>query len=238
MLVATGRVPNSDRLEVEAGGVTTHADGRIVVDEFQRTTADGVYALGDISSPDQLKHVANHEARIVQHNLLHPRDLIEADHRYVPHAVFSSPQVAGVGKTEDELEASDTPYVAATQAYGDVAYGWAMEDTTGFVKVLADPATGLLLGAHLIGPQAFQRHPADHHGDELRASRARDGPWTALDPPRHARGRGERPSPAASRLTTPTAGGRTMQTCPRPIPTSPSMTGMSSTAVTGRAVSS
>ncbi len=154
VLIATGRVPNSDRLRVEEGGIVTHADGRIVVDEFQRTTAPGVYALGDISSPDQYKHVANHEAKIVQHNLLHTDDPIEADHRFIPHAVFSSPQVATVGKTESELVDSQTSYVTSTQPYSDVAYGWALEDTTGFAKVLADPETGLLLGAHIIGPQA------------------------------------------------------------------------------------
>ncbi|MBA3232780.1 MAG: mycothione reductase [Propionibacteriales bacterium] len=154
LLVATGRVPNSDHLKVEAGGIMTEADGRIAVDEFQRTSAADVYALGDISSPDQLKHVANHEARIVAHNLLHPQDPVKADHRFVPHAVFSGPQVAAVGKTEAELVDAQTPYVSSTQAYGDVAYGWAMEDTTGFVKLLADPASGLLLGAHIVGPQA------------------------------------------------------------------------------------
>ncbi len=154
LLVATGRMPNSDQLDLAAGGVATHEDGRIVVDEHQRTTADGVYALGDISSSWQLKHVANHEARIVQHNLLHPDEPISSDHRFVPHAVFSHPQVAAVGKTEAELVDTQTPYVSATEAYAEVAYGWALEDTTGFVKLLADPASGQLLGAHIIGPQA------------------------------------------------------------------------------------
>ena len=64
--------PNGDRLDLPAAGIPTHPDGRIVVDEFQRTPADGVFALGDVSSPFQLKHVANHESRVVAHNLLHP----------------------------------------------------------------------------------------------------------------------------------------------------------------------
>ncbi len=154
LLVATGRVPNSDTLDTSRSGVVTHADGRVVVDAYQRTTVEGIYALGDLSSEWQLKHVANLEARVVQHNLLHEGSLVEADHRFVPHAVFSSPQVAGVGQTEEALLASNTPYVSATQPYADVAYGWAMEDTTGFAKLLADPSTGRLLGAHIIGPQA------------------------------------------------------------------------------------
>ena len=76
LLVATGRRPNGDRLDLAGRRASpTHADGRVVVDEFQRTTVEGVCALGDVSSPYQLKHVANHEARVVAHNLLHPDDL-------------------------------------------------------------------------------------------------------------------------------------------------------------------
>jgi mycothione reductase len=154
LLVAVGRTPNSDLLDVTTGGITTGPTGHVVVDEYQRTSVDGVYALGDISSPYELKHVANHESRIVQHNLLDPESPQASDHRFVPHAVFTSPQIASVGLTEREAIASNTRYVAATQNYADIAYGWAMEDTTGFVKLLADPATGQLLGAHIIGPQA------------------------------------------------------------------------------------
>ncbi|MFC0108939.1 mycothione reductase [Kibdelosporangium aridum] len=154
LLVAVGRTPNSDILDVVAGGVAVAPTGHVVVDEYQRTTVDGVYAVGDISSPYELKHVANHEARIVQHNLLHPEDLRKADHRFVPHAVFTSPQIASVGLTEREAKASSQRYVVAEQAYADIAYGWAMEDTSGFVKLLADPASGQLIGAHIMGPQA------------------------------------------------------------------------------------
>nr|WP_225953936.1 mycothione reductase [Kibdelosporangium phytohabitans] len=154
LLVAIGRTPNSDILGTTAGGIATAPGGHVVVDEYQQTTLDGVYALGDISSPYELKHVANHEARIVQHNLLHPEDRKTSDHRFVPHAVFTSPQIASVGLTEREAAASHQRHVVAVQHYSDIAYGWAMEDTTGFVKLLADPATGQLLGAHIMGPQA------------------------------------------------------------------------------------
>lgn len=154
LLVATGRVPNSDELNVAATGVSTLPSGHVAVDEYQRTCVEGIYALGDLSSPLELKHVANHEARVVQHNLLHPGTPIATDHRFVPHAVFTSPQIASVGLTERDAAARGIEYVVATQDYADIAYGWAMEDTTGFVKVLADPATGQLLGAHILGPQA------------------------------------------------------------------------------------
>jgi mycothione reductase len=154
LLVATGRVPNSDRLNLAAAGVATHDDGRIVVDEYQRTTAKDVWALGDVSSEHQLKHVANHEARVVRHNLAHPEDPVRSDHRFVPAAVFTHPQLAQVGLTEAEAAATGRPYVTAVQGYGSTAFGWAMEDTTSVCKLIADPASGQLLGAHLMGDQA------------------------------------------------------------------------------------
>lgn len=154
VLVAIGRTPNSDLLNLPVAGVGVAPTGHVVVDSYQRTTAEGVWALGDICSPFELKHVANHEARIVQHNLLNPTSMIEADHRFVPHAVFTSPQVASVGLTEEQASEQGVRYVTAKQDYAGIAYGWAMEDTTGFAKLLADPTTGQLLGAHILGPQA------------------------------------------------------------------------------------
>lgn len=154
LLVATGRRPNGDTLHLDRAGVALDEDGYVVVDATQRTTAPHIWALGDVSSHHQLKHVANHEARVVQHNLLHPEDPMEADHRFVPHAVFSSPQVAAVGLTEQQARDQGHDVSVATQAYGDVAYGWAMEDSDHFVKVVAERGTGRLLGAHLVGPDA------------------------------------------------------------------------------------
>ena len=154
LLVATGRIPNGDRLDLQNAGVAVHEDGRVVVDEHQRTTAEGVGALGDVSSPHALKHVANHEAKVVAHNLAHPGDLRRTSHHAVPWAVFTNPQIAGVGRTEAECRDEGLDYVVKVQEYGDVAYGWAMEDTTGFCKVLAERGTGRILGAHLMGPQA------------------------------------------------------------------------------------
>ncbi|GLZ55533.1 mycothione reductase [Actinomycetospora sp. NBRC 106378] len=153
LLVATGRRPNGDRLDVEKTGLQLTTDGRVEVDEYQRTPVEGIYALGDVSSPFQLKHVANHEAKVVQHNLLHPDALRATSHRFVPSAVFTDPQVASVGAREQDLRDAGTAYVSKVQAYGDVAFGWAMEDSTGFAKVLASPS-GELLGAHFMGPQA------------------------------------------------------------------------------------
>ena len=157
LLVATGRLPNADLLDAEQAGVDVEG-GRVVVDEHQRTSARGVFALGDVSSPYQLKHVANHEARVVQHNLLCDWDDTESmavtDHRFVPAAVFTDPPVAGVGLTENRARAGGFDISVAMYDYSDVAYGWAMEDTTGIVKLIADRDSGRLLGGHIMGHQA------------------------------------------------------------------------------------
>lgn len=155
VLVATGRIRNSDSLNLEAAGVERREWGQIRVDGHQRTSVEHIWAMGDVSSDHLLKHVANAEMRTVQHNLVADEaDLVETDHRYVPHAVFSYPQIAGVGATEQQLRDWGTPYEVSRQRYSDVAYGWAMEDQGHFVKLLADPRSLRLLGAHIIGPQA------------------------------------------------------------------------------------
>ncbi|MDO4908909.1 MAG: mycothione reductase [Corynebacterium sp.] len=153
LLVATGRIPASER--VGAAEIGIKVDGhRIITDEYGRTSLPHIWAIGDVSSPYQLKHVANAEMRTVHHNLLHPEDLQPLPHKNVPAAVFSNPQIAWVGMTEAEAKEAGYEVAVAKQKYGDIAYGWAMEDQTGFAKLVADKKTGKLLGAHIMGPQA------------------------------------------------------------------------------------
>ena len=158
LLVATGRVPNGDLLDAENAGVKVTSEGQIVVDEYQRTAARDIFAIGDVSSDYQLKHVANHEARVVKHNLLQDWDdteaLMPSNHRYVPSAVFTDPQIASVGLTENEARAKGYSIKVKIQDFADVAYGWAMEDTTGIAKIVVDDKSGLILGAHIMGHQA------------------------------------------------------------------------------------
>ena len=157
LLVATGRVPNGDQLDAHLAGVRDE-DGLVAVDEVQPTGARNNFALGDGRSPYQLKHVANHEARVVKHNLLQDWDdtdnLMPANHRNVPSAVFTDPQIACVGLTENEARAAGYRIRSKVQDYSDVAFGWAMEDSTGFAKLIVDDDSGLLLGAHIMGHQA------------------------------------------------------------------------------------
>lgn len=158
VLLALGRLPNSDTLCLDNAGVAVDQSGLIVVDGQQRTTVDHIWAIGDVCSAWQLKHVANAEARTAQHNLIvdirGQGEPVTTDHRHVPHAVFSHPQIASVGATQAQLDKSNREYAVSVQKYSDVAYGWALEDQGHFVKLLADPETKQLLGAHIIGPEA------------------------------------------------------------------------------------
>jgi mycothione reductase len=154
LLVAAGRRPNSDLLDVAAAGIEVDPHGHVRTDASMQTNVPGIWALGDLANHFQLKHMANAEARIVWHNIVHPDQLRKADFPVVPSAVFADPQVAAAGTTEQDLQAQGRRYIAATRPYRDTAYGWALQDTTSFVKVLADPESRLLLGAHIIGPQA------------------------------------------------------------------------------------
>ncbi len=154
VLVATGRIPNSDHLAVEATGVRTDAAGRVIVHDDLQTDVKGIWAFGDLANHYQLKHVANAEAKVVFHNVVHPDDPWLMDYSIIPHAVFGNPQVASVGLTEEEAATDGVPFVCTVKPYGSTAYGWAMEDTTSFVKLVAHAQTRRLLGAHILGPQA------------------------------------------------------------------------------------
>lgn len=154
LLVATGRTPNTDRLDVDAGGIDVDDKGLITVDDYGRTSADGVFALGDISVGIPLKHVANREADAIKHNLRHPDSMRALDRDNVPSAVFTNPQMASVGITEEQARDDHPGYLVSMYSYDEVAYGWALQDSTGRCKVIADGATKQILGAHILGTQA------------------------------------------------------------------------------------
>lgn len=151
LLIATGRVPNSDTLHLGATGVETDERGFIETDEYLRTTADGVWALGDIVGEYLLKHNANHEAQAVARNIFGD-ELQPVDYTAMPFAVFASPEVAGVGAREEELQEARREYAVNTYRYEDTGRGDAMK-AEGFVKVLID-LEGAILGCHIIGPDA------------------------------------------------------------------------------------
>ena len=154
LLVATGREPNSDLLNVDAAGLACHHHGTVAVDDTMATNVPGIWAIGDLANNYQLKHLANAEAAVAFWNIAHPDDIRHQSYKAVPSAVFSNPQVATVGLTEHEAEQQGRSFRVGRRDYAGTAYGWAMADDTGFAKVLVDDQTGLIIGAHVIGPQA------------------------------------------------------------------------------------
>jgi mycothione reductase len=155
LLLATGRVPNSDTLNLSKTGVEVDEDGYIKVDKTLETSVEGIFALGDIIGRYQFRHSANLEAQYAYYNILNYKKKIPVDYSAMPHAIFSSPQVAGVGYTEQELkQKSNKEYVKSIYRYIDTAMGRALEEREGFVKFLVSKATRKILGCHIIGTQA------------------------------------------------------------------------------------
>lgn len=152
VLNATGRIPNADALGA-AALFDTHADGRLATDARMRVLAsgeavEGVYALGDVTSAHQLKHVANQQARVVRDNLrgLATEDVLAP----IPQAIFGHPEVASFGTRGQDAPADA---VVVDRAYSSTAYGWAMEDESSFARLVVG-RDGMILGAHVAGPQA------------------------------------------------------------------------------------
>lgn len=154
LLVATGRRSNTDLLEVAKAGVETTEKGYVKVDEYLKTTAENVWALGDIAGNYFFKHSANLEAQYVWRNaFVNANEPV--DYTAMPYAVFSSPQMAGVGVTEDELKETGTSYTVGKYLYKNTGMGGAaMQEEHGFVKVLADEQKEKILGCHILGPDA------------------------------------------------------------------------------------
>lgn len=152
LLVAAGRVPNADRLDVQKTGVETARGGFIKVDQYLQTTKEHIWAVGDVTGKQMFTHAADKEVEIAWHNATH-EEKVEMDFGVVPHAVFSYPQIASIGLTE--AEARKTYQVLVGKAnYNDVVQGDARMEETGFAKAIVEKDTGRILGFHIIGPEA------------------------------------------------------------------------------------
>jgi mycothione reductase len=153
ILVATGQRGNADQLRVEKTGVQANERGYIKVNEFYETGKPRIWAFGDAIGKAMFKHVANKEAELVWHSFDHGhRQTLDYDK--IPYAVFSSPQVAAVGITEEEAKKRGLKYLVGTYSYGDTAYGSAMAEKDGFVKLLVEEESYKILGCHIVGPYA------------------------------------------------------------------------------------
>jgi mycothione reductase len=151
LLVATGRKPATDDLAPEESGIELDDAGFVEVDETLETTCDGVWALGDVIDSPMFKHVADHEAKLVAANAVAERGE-EIEYEGLAHAVFTRPQVAACGRTEEELEEEGREYERARFEYDSAPLGLVGKEE-GFVKLLADP-DGTVLGCHVVGPEA------------------------------------------------------------------------------------
>jgi dihydrolipoamide dehydrogenase len=158
ILLAAGRRSNSDLLHPERGGIETDRHGWIIVDEYLQTSKKGVYALGDAIGKHMFRHTANYESEVVAHNLLRAGDgeREAADYHAVPYAVFTHPQVAGVGMKEHEALAEGRKVLIGRAGYMDTAMGVAMGAEHAFVKVVLEEESGRILGATAVGPMAAE----------------------------------------------------------------------------------
>ncbi|HET8975560.1 MAG TPA: dihydrolipoyl dehydrogenase [Solirubrobacterales bacterium] len=150
LVIAGGRKPDVEGLGLEAAGVQLEDDGRVKIDELQRTSADGVFAIGDMVRGPALAHKASLEGEIAAETIAgaetHPIDL-----HLVPGATFCHPQVASVGMTEEEAKAAGKDVKIGKFKLGGAGASVVYDDRAGLVKIVGDPAYGEILGAHIVG---------------------------------------------------------------------------------------
>jgi pyruvate/2-oxoglutarate dehydrogenase complex dihydrolipoamide dehydrogenase (E3) component len=153
ILFALGRIPNTASLDLEKAGVATDY-GRIVSNPQMQTTAPHIYAAGDCTGPYEIVHIAIQQGEIAAQNIAHPHKKKTMDYRLLTSIVFTDPQIASVGLTEKEASAKSIPYLVASYPFADHGKSLIMEAKDGFVKLLAHPTTGEILGGSCVGPVA------------------------------------------------------------------------------------
>ncbi len=151
ILFALGRVPNTESLNLENAGVRTDK-GRIVANALMQTSAPHIFTAGDCTGPHEIVHLAVQQGEIAAHNIAHATMRRRMDYRLLISVVFTEPQVAFVGLTEKEAKARGIPYLAASYPFNDHGKSLIMEAKDGFVKLLAEPKSGEILGGACVGP--------------------------------------------------------------------------------------
>jgi dihydrolipoamide dehydrogenase len=151
ILFALGRVPNTEFLDLEKAGVKTE-NGRVVTNAKMQTTAPHIFAAGDCAGPHEIVHIAIQQGETAAHNIVKPKSPRKMDYRLLISVVFTEPQVATVGLTEKEAAARKIPFLAASYPFNDHGKSLIMEAKDGFVKLLANPKTGEIIGGACVGP--------------------------------------------------------------------------------------
>jgi pyruvate/2-oxoglutarate dehydrogenase complex dihydrolipoamide dehydrogenase (E3) component len=153
LLVATGRRPNTDDLGADTAGVRLDGRGFVAVDDHYRTSAEGVYAVGDCTGGPQFTHTAWDDHRLL-HEVLLGRPGRGRKDRHVPYTAYTDPQVAGVGLTEREAKERGVAHEVAKMPFANVARAIETDEKAGVLKVLVDPATERIVGASIVGAEA------------------------------------------------------------------------------------
>lgn len=154
LIVSIGRVPNTAGLNAQAVGLQLDERGAIVVDDDCRTNLPGVWAVGDVVRGPMLAHKAEEEGVAVAERIAGQHGHV--DFSVIPWVVYTSPEIAWVGRTEQQLKLDNVAYKAGQFPFLANGRARALGDTTGFVKILADANTDEILGVHIIGPQASE----------------------------------------------------------------------------------
>ncbi len=154
ILVSIGRVPQTDDLGLAEAAIRLDAKGRIAVDEKYQTSSPGIFAIGDLVSGPLLAHKAMEEGVVLAERLAGQASVVEYD--FIPSIIYTLPEAASVGKTEEQLKDSSTPYVTGRFPFSANGRARCLDDTDGFVKLLAHRDTGRVLGIHVIGPRASE----------------------------------------------------------------------------------
>jgi pyruvate/2-oxoglutarate dehydrogenase complex dihydrolipoamide dehydrogenase (E3) component len=151
ILFALGRTPNTAGLDLEKAGVKTE-DRRILTNDRMQTSAPHIYAAGDCTGPHEIVHLAVQQGEIAAHNIARPDRPRRIDYRLLTTVVFTDPQIGSVGLTEKAAAARGIPFLTASYPFNDHGKSLIMDAKDGFVKLLADPATGGILGGCCVGP--------------------------------------------------------------------------------------
>jgi dihydrolipoamide dehydrogenase len=152
VLVATGRVPNTDGLRLDAIGIKVDDKGYIPVDDDFATSIANVYAVGDCIGQPMLAHKATEEAVTCVERLVTGYGRI--NYEAIPAVVYTHPEIASVGRTEEDLQQDDVRYRKGVFPFHANGRAWSLGDPDGMVKILAEQTTDRILGVHIIGPRA------------------------------------------------------------------------------------
>jgi dihydrolipoamide dehydrogenase len=152
VLVAVGRKPLTAGMGLEDLGVTCDEKGRVVVDSEYRTAVQGIYAVGDMVDGPMLAHKASEEGVVCVERMAGQRSVVEYD--YIPGVCYTWPEAASVGQSEEQIKEAGIPYNTGKFNFAALARARCMDETEGFVKILAHAETDRVLGVHIIGPRA------------------------------------------------------------------------------------